>query len=142
METPRPSLLLLSSIDAACHAAMHLKKSKRVPFTCLIVQAERGKQNYDIMPVYSTNYEMSVEAARQQVVENHEKLIFHVIVYDATVTIEGASADAIIIEACEVGQDGTFKLLRRYTPPGLFSKPSAEQKLTFVAYEPLAKQNG
>jgi hypothetical protein len=64
-----------------------------------------------------------------------------VIVYDATVTMEGESSDAIIIEACEVGQQGTFKFLRRYTPPGLFSKASAEQKLTFVSYEALQKKN-
>jgi hypothetical protein len=141
METPAPSSLLLSAVDAACQAAMHLKRSRKVPFTCLIVQAEREKQNYDIVPVYSTNYERSVEAAREQVAENHENLIFYIIVYDGTVAIEGASSDAIVIEAREVGQQGTFHFVRRYTPPGLFSKASAEQKLTLAAYEPLKKQN-
>jgi phenylpropionate dioxygenase-like ring-hydroxylating dioxygenase large terminal subunit len=84
-------------------------------------------------------YEASIELARQHLVENREKLLLHVIVYDATVTIEGTSSDAIVIEATEVGQEGTFKLLRRYAPPGLFSKASAEEKLTFVAYEPFKK---
>jgi hypothetical protein len=139
MENPTPSSLLLSAVDAACHAAMHLKTSKKEPFTCLIIRAERDKEAYDIVPVYSTSYEASIAAAREQVAEWYDKLVFYVIVSDGNVTMGGVSSDAIVIEACELGAGGRFQLVRRYTPPGLFSKARAEDKLTLVGYEP--KQN-
>jgi len=44
MENPKPSSFLVSAVDAACNAAMHLKRSKKEPFTCLILRVERGKQ--------------------------------------------------------------------------------------------------
>ena len=136
MENPTPSSFLISAVNAACNAAMHLKHSKKLPFTCLVLRVEREKENYDIVPVYSTSYEMSVEAARQQVAEWHDDLLFYVIVSDGYVTMRGKSSDAIVIEACEVEQKVRFQLLRRYTPPGLFSKARAEEQLTTVSVEP------
>src|SRR3989442_16022314 len=104
MEDRTPSSLLISAVDAATRAAMQLKKSKKKPFTCLILRVEGEKQVYDFIPVYSTSYEKSVEAARQQVVEWYPKLFLYVIVCDGTVTRDGVSGDAIVIEACEVGR--------------------------------------
>ena len=139
MENPKPSSFLISAVDAACNAAMHLKHSKKAPFTCLILRVERGKETYDIVPVYSPSYEMSVETARQQVAEWHDTLLFYVIVSDGNVTMEGKSSDAIVIEACEVEQRARFQLVRRYTAPGVFSKAKAEEQLTLVRVEPAEK---
>jgi len=48
----------------------------------------------------------------------------------------GRSSDAIVIEACEVEQRVRFQLVRRYAPPGLFSKARTEEQLTLVSAEP------
>jgi hypothetical protein len=140
MDNPKPSSFLISAVDAACDAAMKLKRSKKEPFTCLVLRVEREKQTYDIVPVYSTSYELSVEAARQQVAEWHDTLLFYVIVSDGNVTMAGKSSDAIVIEACEVEQRIRFQLVRRYTPPGLFSKAKAEEQLVLVRAEPDEKR--
>lgn len=115
---------------------MQLKRTKKEPFTCLILRVERGKQTYDIIPVYSTSYELSVEGARQQIVDSYSQLFLYIIVCDGALTVDGVSQDAILIEACEVGQGVRFQFVRRYTSPGLFSKARADEKLTLVGYEP------
>ncbi len=115
---------------------MQLKRKKSVPFTCLILQVERGKQVYDLVPVYSTSYEVSVEGARQQVVESYPQLFLYVIVCDGAVTRDGVSRDAIVIEACEVGQGVRFEFVRQYSPPSLFAKARADEKLIFIKHEP------
>ena len=115
---------------------MQLKKSKKVPFTCLILKADRDKQAYDIVPVYSTSYEMSVEAAQQQIAEWYPTLFLYVIVCDGTITRDGVPSDAILIEACELVQGSRFHFVRRYTAPRLFSKARADETLTFIKHEP------
>jgi len=135
MENFTPSSLLVSVIDAACHAAMQLKESKKRPFACLVVRVERGKNTYDIVPVYAPSYEMSVEAAKQQAAESQANSLMFVIVSDGNVTIENEASDAIIIEALEVDQGVRFQFVRRYTPPGLFSKAKADERLTLVKCE-------
>ncbi len=135
MENPTPSSLLVSVIDAACQTAMQLKKSKKQPFTCLILRVERGKTTYDIVPVYAPNYEMSVKAARQQASEWRPSLMLYAIVSDGNIRQDGKASDAIIIEASEVEQRVIFQFVRRYTPPNLFSKARSEERLTLVKYE-------
>jgi hypothetical protein len=135
MENSAPSSLMVSLIDAACHAAMQLKDSKKKPFTCLLVRVDRGKNSYDIIPVYAPNYEMSVETARQQAAEWQANSLMFVIVSDGNVTIDDEASDAIVIEALEVEQGVRFQFVRRYTPPGLFSKAKADERLTLVKCE-------
>jgi hypothetical protein len=136
MENQTPSSLLISAVNAICSSAMRLKRSKKEPFTCLILFVRHDKRAYDIVPVYSTNYELSVAGARQQVVEQYDKLFLYVIVADGTITREGVTSDAMVIEACEVGQGVRFSFIRRYTPPKLFSKAHAEETLTLTGHEP------
>jgi hypothetical protein len=135
MDNPVPSSLLVSVIDVACRAAMKLKESKKRPFTCLLVRVERGKNTYDIVPLYAANYEMSVAAARQQAAEWQANLLMFVIVSDGNVTMGHEVSDAIVIEALESEQGVRFQFVRRYTPPGLFSKAEVEERLTLVKYE-------
>jgi hypothetical protein len=115
---------------------MHMKKSKKEPFTCLVLRVEREKTDYDIVPIFSTSYELSVEGARQQVADWYATLLIYVIVSDGNVTMDGISSDAIVIDACEVGQGARFRLVRRYSPPTLFSKAKMTGKLTLAAVEP------
>ncbi len=123
-------------MDAACRAAMQLKKSKNLPFPCLILRVERDKNEYDLVPVYSASYEKSVEAAEQQIAEWYSTLFLYAIVCDGTVTKDGVRSDAIMVEACEVGQGVRFHFARRYTVPGFFSKARAEDAFTLVRREP------
>ncbi len=136
MENPTPSSFLISAIDAACHAAIQMKRTKKEPFTCLILRVERDKKDYDIVPVFSTSYELSVEAACQQVADWYDTLMVYVIVSDGNVTMDGVSSDAIVVEACEIGQGVRFRLVRRYDPPGLFSKARMAGQLTLAGVEP------
>jgi hypothetical protein len=135
MENSAPSSLLVSVIDVACRAAMKLKESRKKPFTCLVVRVERGKNTYDIVPVYAPNYEMSVEAARQQAAGWQANSLMFVIVSDGNVTTDAGASDAIIIEALEVDQGVRFQFVRRYTPSGLLSKAKSDEKLTLVKRE-------
>ncbi|HVM60153.1 MAG TPA: hypothetical protein VMV72_04735 [Verrucomicrobiae bacterium] len=116
---------------------MHLKHSKKVPFTCLILIGERGKEKYEIVPVYAESYQRSIQAARQQVADWRDRLVFYVIAADGNVTIDGGSSDAIVVEACEVAQGAQFQFARRYTPPGFFSKARAEKDISLIGCEPL-----
>jgi len=115
---------------------MGLKRSKKEPFPCLLLAVTREKKTYDVKPVPGDSYEMALVAARQQVLQSYGELSLYVIVSEGTVTRDGAISDAMIIEACQVGQGVRFNLTRKFTPPGLLSKARAEEKLTLVGVEP------
>ena len=97
---------------------------------------EREKKTYDLSPVYATNYEMSIEAARQHVTDSYQKLFLYAIVCDGNVTRDGVTSDAMVIEACEVGQGVRFHFIRCYNPPGFLHKAKAEENLTLLGFEP------